>query len=108
MENKNTEKIFVGGLFSSKVSENAPEWILGRNSIHVESLIKWLQENKKLADEKGFINTVTKLSKASGKRYIEVDTWKPTKDATSPVAKSFTPNVSDVPFEADTSVDSPF
>lgn len=72
------DKIFVNGLISKDIPETTPEFILGKNSIHVDSLIKWLQEvGKGLADEKGYINTVTLRSKSSGKRYIEVDTWKP-------------------------------
>lgn len=69
-------KIFVNGLISVEVPQTAPEWILGKNSIKVDELIKWLQENKHLANEAGYINTVTKASKTTGKRYIEVDTWK--------------------------------
>lgn len=72
------DKIFVNGLISKDIPETTPEFILGKNSIHVDSLIKWLQETGKgLADEKGYINTVTLRSKSTGKRYIEVDTWKP-------------------------------
>jgi hypothetical protein len=59
------------------VPATAPEWILGKNSIKVNELITWLQENKHLANQAGYINTITKKSKATGKRYIEVDTWKP-------------------------------
>lgn len=32
------DKIFVNGLISKKVSDKAPEWILGALSINVESL----------------------------------------------------------------------
>lgn len=72
------DKIFVNGLISKDIPETTPEFILGKNSIHVDSLIKWLQEvGKGLADEKGYVNTVTLRSKTTGKRYIEVDTWKP-------------------------------
>lgn len=72
------DKIFVNGLISKDIPESTPEFILGKNAIHVPSLKQWLIENEKLADEKGYINTVTFRSKNTGKRYIEVDTWKPT------------------------------
>lgn len=74
MENKT--KIFVNGLLSKDVPDTAPEFILGKNSIKVDDLINWLQENRHLADENGWINTITKRSQTTGKRYIEVDTWK--------------------------------
>jgi hypothetical protein len=69
-------KIFVNGLLSKDVPDTAPEFILGKNSIKVNDLIQWLQENRHLADENGWINTITKRSQSTGKRYIEVDTWK--------------------------------
>lgn len=71
------EKIFVNGLISKDIPDTTPEFILGKNSIHVPSLKEWLNQNGHLADEKGYINTVTLRSKSTGKRYIEVDTWKP-------------------------------
>lgn len=67
--------IFVEGLYSNEVSPKAPDFILASQSIHVEKLSKWLQEHKDLANEKGYINITTKLSK-EGKRYIHVDTYK--------------------------------
>lgn len=73
------EKIFVNGIISKDVPDTTPEWILGKTTIHVTSLKEWLNANGHLADEKGYINTVTLRSKSTGKRYIEVDTWKPTR-----------------------------
>lgn len=77
MENTTT---FVGGLFLNKVSDNAPSFIITNQSIHMETLFKWLQANKGLADEKGYIRIVGKESK-EGKRYFQVDTWKPKAEA---------------------------
>lgn len=74
-----TEKIFVNGLISKDVADTAPEWILGKMSISVNELINWLEKNRKLQDENGWINLTVKRSPRTGKRYIEVDTWKPEK-----------------------------
>ena len=82
MENTTT---FVSGLFLNKVSDNAPSFIITNQSIHMETLFKWLQANKGLADEKGYIRIVGKESK-EGKRYFQVDTWKPKTEALAPVA----------------------
>lgn len=67
-----TEIKFVNGLYSNVVSDKAPDWVLANQSIHIEKLITWLTENKALANDKGYINITTKLSKG-GKRYIAVD-----------------------------------
>lgn len=69
------EKIFVSGFISKDVPDTAPDYILGKGSLHVESLLKWLQDNKNLA-ENGYINITTLRSKTTGKRYTEVDTYK--------------------------------
>lgn len=80
MENK-PNKIFVNGFISKDIPETTPEFILGKDSLHVPSIKEWINANEHLADEKGFINTVTLRSKSTGKRYREVDTWKPTPKA---------------------------
>lgn len=79
MENNKTEKVFVNGLISKEIPPTTPEFILGKMSCKAEDLYNWLRENKGLADENGWINFTILRSKTSGKRYIEVDTWKPTK-----------------------------
>ena len=76
MENNKTDAIFVSGMFLNKVSDNAPAFIITNQSIHMETLFKWLQANKGLADEKGYIRIVGKEGQ-SGKRYFQVDTYKP-------------------------------
>ena len=69
-------KTFVNGLISKKVSDKAPEWILGALSINVESLTNWLNTTGKQVQSNGWINLNIKKSK-DGKRYIEVDTYNP-------------------------------
>lgn len=73
------EKVFINGLISKDIPETTPDWVLGKHSIKVQELIDWLTANKNLADENGWINLVTKRSQKTGKRFMEVDTWKPTK-----------------------------
>lgn len=79
MENNKPAKVFVSGLISKDIPDTTPEWILGRLSVKMEDLYLWLRENKGMADENGWINLTILRSKTTGKRYIEVDTWKPTK-----------------------------
>jgi len=87
-----TDKVFVSGMYLDRVHENAPAFILTNQTIHVEKFIEWLQANKHLATEKGYIKLVgkesqTKDDKGMNKRYFEVDQWKPTA-TTAPVAPS--------------------
>jgi len=74
-----TDKVFVNGLVSKDVADSAPSWILGKMSIKVNELINWLEKNRELQDDNGWINLTVKRSQKTGKRYIEVDTWKPEK-----------------------------
>lgn len=75
----NNEKIFISGFYSKDVPDSAPEFILGQGALHVGKLAQWLQENENLADDRGYINYKILSSKSTGARYVEVDTWKPTK-----------------------------
>lgn len=68
-------KIFVNGLISKEVPETAPEFILGKMSIKVSELSKWLEDNKGIADN-DWINLTILRSRNTGKRFIEVDTYK--------------------------------
>ena len=85
-----TDKVFVSGMYLDRVHENAPAFIITNQTIHVEKFIEWLQANKHLATDKGYIKLVgkesqTKDEKGMNKRYFEVDQWKPTpKEGVSP------------------------
>lgn len=71
------DKIFVNGLISKEVEATAPDFILGKLSVKVQDLMMWLEvEGRKHATD-DWLNLTIKKSKL-GKRYIEVDTWKPT------------------------------
>lgn len=83
------ETIFVSGLYLNRVSDKAPAFIITNQDIHVEKLIAWLQANKHLANERGYIKITGKESQTLGndglhKRYFQVDTWK--KEVTPEVA----------------------
>lgn len=86
------ETIFVEGLYLNKVHEKAPAFIITNQSIHVEKLMAWLEANKLRVDDKGYIRVVGKESK-EGKRYMVLDTWKPTTEpSTVSNEKSIDPN----------------
>lgn len=70
------DKIFAEGIYLNKVSDTAPEFILTNQSIHIEKAIAWLEKMKPHADDKGYIKLTGKEAK-NGKRYFELDTWKP-------------------------------
>lgn len=71
------EKQFVDGLYLNKLSDKAPDFIKASVSIHVDKMIAWLEKNRLLVNEKGYIN-LKGLESKEGKPYFEVDTWSPT------------------------------
>jgi hypothetical protein len=73
------DKIFVNGIISKEVPATAPDFILGKFSIQPNELTNWIIKNRMLEDGNGFINCTVLRSKSTGKRYVEVDQWKPTK-----------------------------
>lgn len=80
---ENTQPIFINGFYSNDVPENAPEWILGKGSLHVGKLMEWLINNQFRVNESGYINYIIKRNKKDGKRFVSVDTWKkPTTERT--------------------------
>tara|TARA_R110001606_G_scaffold329814_1_gene477427 strand:+ start:505 stop:795 length:291 start_codon:yes stop_codon:yes gene_type:complete len=76
----NTEKIFADG-FSFKRRDNAPEFVIGRQSIKVDEAVAFLMANVK----NGWVNLDIKLSQG-GKYYMELDTWE-ANDSKAPAAK---------------------
>ena len=88
MEKK--DKVFAKG-FNFKRSENAPEWVVGKLSIKLEDAMPFLTQNQS--------NDWVNLNVVQGKMgnyYIELDTWKPTGQASALVqAKS---SSKDLPF----------
>jgi hypothetical protein len=82
-------KVFADG-FSFKKGENAPEWVIGRQSIKVDEAIAFLQANNK----KGWVNIDIKLSQ-KGTYYCELDTWEAKPKSEAPVAKPIKSDPSD-------------
>ena len=68
-------RVFVEGLYLNRVSDKAPEFIITNQSIHVEKLSQWLEQNKNLVDEKGYIKIVGMESKDKTKRYQLWNAW---------------------------------
>ena len=63
------EKIFADG-FSFKRNDNAPEFVVGKQSIKVDEAIAFLKANAK----NGWVNLDVKRAKG-GNYYMELDTW---------------------------------
>jgi|TARA_R110000868_G_scaffold75301_6_gene217342 hypothetical protein len=63
------EKIFADG-FSFKRRENAPDFVVGRQSIKVDEAIVFLKQHAK----GGWVNLDIKQAKG-GNYYCELDTW---------------------------------
>jgi hypothetical protein len=77
MEGK--EKIFAQG-FSFKRNDNAPEFVVGRQSIKVDEAIAFLKANAK----NGWVNLDIKRAKG-GNFYCELDTWEAKPQAKAPI-----------------------
>ena len=67
------EKVFADG-FIFKTRDNQPDWVVGSMSVKVEDAIVFLKAN----DKNGWVNLNVNTSK-SGKKYVELDTFEPTK-----------------------------
>ena len=63
------EKIFADG-FSFKRNDNAPEFVVGKQSIKVDEAIAFLKQHAK----NGWVNLDVKRAKG-GNYYMELDTW---------------------------------
>jgi hypothetical protein len=83
------EIIFSEGIYLNKVADTAPDFVKANVSIHADKAIAWLQTMKAtgMVNEKGYVNLVGKESKG-GKRYFQLDTYKPKTDAAQEVTQS--------------------
>jgi hypothetical protein len=92
MEQK--EKVFAQG-FSFKRNDNAPEFVVGRQSIKVDEAIAFLKANAK----NGWVNLDIKRAKG-GNFYCELDTWeaKPQGNAAQAAAPAAPAAEADLPF----------
>ena len=78
----NNEIEFVNGLYFQEPSENAPQFVKGKLSIHRDKLLQWLNQTG-ATNNQGYINCDIKVAR-SGKPYIAVDNWKPTQGQQQP------------------------
>lgn len=76
------EKIFADG-FSFKRRENAPDFVVGRQSIKVDEAIAFLTQYAK----NGWVNLDIKQAK-NGNFYCELDTWEAKPQGTPPTKPS--------------------
>tara|TARA_R100001224_G_C3955297_1_gene127222 strand:- start:118 stop:396 length:279 start_codon:yes stop_codon:yes gene_type:complete len=72
-EYNNDEKVFADG-FSFKRQENAPDFVVGRLSVKCDEAVAFMKSHQK----NGWLNLNIKYAQ-SGKPYVELDTWQPTK-----------------------------
>lgn len=92
------EKIFAEG-FSFKRRDNAPEFVVGRQSIKVEEAVAFLEKHSK----NGWVNIDIKKAK-NGNYYCELDNWESTSSAKPKEDKKASPKatpkaeVNDLPF----------
>ena len=77
MENQKP-KVFADG-FSFKRNDNAPEFVVGRQSVKVDEAVTFLQQHQK----NGWVNIDIKQSK-KGTYYCELDTWEAKPQTSAP------------------------
>lgn len=70
-------KIYTKGIYPNKPRTNAPSFVKGAVSIHVDTLKKWLDENQSLVNEKGYIFLDMLESNKDDSMYFTVNTFKP-------------------------------
>ena len=69
--------IFVDGMFFDKPSAGAPDFVKGKISVKVETLVPFLEEHK---NDKGYVNIDLKKS-TGGKLYLSLNNFKKEGDA---------------------------
>ena len=92
MENK-PEPIFPDGLFFSRPRDGAPDFIKGALSIEPKKLFAFMDKNRNLLSQKGWMNLDLKLSK-TGTLYFQVNTYKA--DMVKPEALKEKSNLSEI------------
>ena len=71
MEKK--DKVFAEG-FMFKMKPNSPEWVVGNLSLKADEAIAFITKHS----QNGWVNLDLNIGQ-SGKPYVELDTWEPTK-----------------------------
>lgn len=69
--------IFLNGFIPKILTERDPEFIKGKGSINIDSLIKTLEECRQYTDN-GWLNyKIFQSKKDPNKRYAQLNLWKP-------------------------------
>ena len=79
MSEEKREVVFADGFIFKKPNENAPEFVKGDISIKVGEFIEFLQKH----NNNGWVNLNLKKSQG-GKLYVDLNTWTPKKDESTP------------------------
>ena len=97
---ENQDSMLVKGFYPKEKHPNAPDFVLGKASIHLPTFAEFMREFKAANPGEEWVSIDSKLSRA-GKGYASVDTWKPDPDkAAAPQAQAVPqPSVDDdLPF----------
>ncbi len=89
------DKIFAEG-FSFKRRDNAPEFVVGRQSIKVDEAVAWLKAHAK----NGWVNIDIKQARG-GNYYCELDTWEAPKNNDNTNTKATNTKKAEVLTESD-------
>lgn len=79
MSEEKREVIFADGFIFKKPREGAPDFVKGDISIKVGEFIEFLNKH----NNNGWVNLNLKKSQG-GKLYVDLNTWKPPTDTTTP------------------------
>ena len=99
MENQN-DSMLVKGFYPKAKHANAPDFVLGKASIHLPTFAEFMREFKAANPGGEWVNIDSKLSRA-GKGYASVDSWKPDpamQGQSSAPAPAMAPVDDDLPF----------
>jgi len=78
-----TDKIFADGISFREPAPTAPDFVKGRLAVN-KKFFDFFEKHK---DERGWLNMNIKVSQ-KGTAYVELDTWKPTKQEASKVTEN--------------------
>ena len=94
----NEESMLVKGFYPKEKHPNAPDFVLGKASIHLPTFAEFMREFKAANPGEEWVSIDSKLSKA-GKGYASVDTWKPDPDkASAPTSQPIDNSKEELPF----------
>ena len=62
------------GIFVKERNEKTPDFVIAEFSVSVEYFKKWIDANKDLINDKGYLN-LQALSSGKGQPYVKVNTY---------------------------------